>query len=90
MAGAGKTQDRQHGEEKEQGVLVIISVAQGFLEFMYLTRGHEFYEHLCWVPSTVSQELAVSIKLHCAPATPGKFVANANAQSLPQSLPDLD
>lgn len=84
MEGAGKTQDRQHGEEKEQGVLVVISVAQGFLEFMYLTRVRELYEHLCWVPSAVSQELAVRMRLHCAPATPGKFVANADAQSLPE------
>lgn len=45
MEGAGKTRDRQHREEKEQGVLAISPVAQGFLEFMYLTRVYELYEH---------------------------------------------
>lgn len=49
-----------------------------FLEFMYLTRVHEIYEHLPWVPR------AVSLKLHCAPHTPENLAANADPQNLPQ------
>lgn len=73
VEGAGKTRDRQHGE-----ALADIPGAQRSLEFMYLTRVSEIYEHLPWVPR------AVSLKLHCAPHTLENLAANADPQNLPQ------